>query len=155
MSATRSLLDPDVVTTRLLQAEVTAVHEDGAVSVVADGGGVFRCDLLQRGDASRLRLAAEDVVLVWYSSPVGERGVVLGRIGPSHAAPAETATAPQAHDNEMPDELVLEAKHSLTLRVGSGSITIREGGKILIKGKDLVSHAKGLNRIKGSAVQIN
>ena len=58
-------------------------------------------------------------------------------------------------DVQVPEELLLEAKHSLTLRVGDGSITIREDGKILIKGKDLVSHATRLNRIKGGAVQIN
>jgi len=83
-----------------------------------------------------------------------ETHVILGRIGPSHAAPGETRTGSATHD-ETPAELVLEAKHSLTLRVGDGSITIREDGKILIKGKDLVSHAQRLNRIKGGAVQIN
>jgi len=41
------------------------------------------------------------------------------------------------------------------LRVGDGSITIREDGKVLIKGKDLVSHAQRMNRIKGGAVSIN
>jgi len=35
------------------------------------------------------------------------------------------------------------------------SITIREGGKILIRGNDLLSHAQCLNRIKGGGVQIN
>ena len=58
-------------------------------------------------------------------------------------------------EDVVPDELVLEAKHTLTLRVGDGSITIREDGKILIKGKDLVSHAARTNRIKGGSVQIN
>ena len=51
--------------------------------------------------------------------------------------------------------MVLEAKRRLTLKCGDGSITIREDGKILIKGKDLVSHATRMNRIKGGAVQIN
>ena len=55
----------------------------------------------------------------------------------------------------IPEVLVLEAKSSITLRVGEGSITIREDGKILIKGKDLVSHAQRMNRIKGGAVSIN
>ena len=48
-----------------------------------------------------------------------------------------------------------EAKHQLTLRVGEGTISIREDGKILIKGTDLVSHAQRMNRIKGGAVSIN
>jgi len=56
---------------------------------------------------------------------------------------------------DTPDTLLLEAKESLTLRVGDGSITIRADGKILIKGKELVSHAEKMNRIKGGAVAIN
>ena len=77
--------------------------------------------------------------------------VVMGRIG--RARPEIDDGADQG--DEMPETLFLEAKHSLTLRVGDGSITIREDGKILIKGKGLVSHAQRMNRIKGGAVSIN
>jgi hypothetical protein len=75
-----------------------------------------------------------------------KRGVILGRIG-SAAAIGPTS--------DLPDELTLEAKQSVTLRAGQGSITIREDGKILIKGKDLVSHATRMNRIRGGSVSIN
>jgi len=104
------------------------------------------CDVLHASSAPP-GLVPGDVVLVWRPAP-GERGVLVGRVGP-------TSAADSIGSGDAPDELVLEAKHSLTLRVGDGSITIREDGKILIKGKDLVSHAKRLNRIKGGAVQIN
>jgi hypothetical protein len=60
-----------------------------------------------------------------------------------------------AEASDPPEHLLIEAKKSLTLRVGDGSITIREDGKILIKGKDLVSHAKRMNRIRGGSVAIN
>ena len=52
-------------------------------------------------------------------------------------------------------DVLLEAKENLTLRVGAGSITLRKDGKILIRGKDLVSRADRMNRIKGGAVSIN
>lgn len=100
------------------------------------------CELLQTGDIASLLLAPKDRVLIWQAEPRGPRGVVLGRIGLSHAQGA-------------PDELVLEATKSLTLRVGDGSITIRGDGRILIKGKDLVSHAQRMNRVRGGAVAIN
>jgi hypothetical protein len=67
---------------------------------------------------------------------------VLGRLGSSHS-------------REAPESLVLEAAEELTLRVGQGSITLGKDGKILIKGKDLVSHAQRMNRIKGGSVSIN
>jgi len=88
-----------------------------------------------------------DTVLVWLSDNDGERGVVLGRIGPSRA--------PAAKQQDTPDEIVIQAKKNLTFKCGDGSITLRKDGKILIKGKDLVSRAKRMNRIKGGSVAIN
>lgn len=105
------------------------------------------CDVV--ASAATVGLADGDEVLVWFPATLGERGVILGRVASTHV------NNPPPVADETPDELVIEAKHSLTLRVGAGSITIREDGKILIKGKDLVSHAQRLNRIKGGAVQIN
>jgi len=136
----------------LIRATVACVDRDGAVEVVreGDGGGRLTCDLLETSAGETLLLGPGDAVLVWAGIEHAGRGVVLGRILPS-----STARVREAKKQDTPDELVLEAKHSLTLRVGDGSITIREDGKILIKGKDLVSHAKRLNRIKGGAVQIN
>ena len=101
-------------------------------------------------------------VLLWRPTPDADTGVIMGVIAPPQAvvpmaAPGTVGSAgtPGDVDDEVPDTLVLEAKSSLTLRVGDGSITIRADGKILIKGKDLVSHATRVNRIKGGSVSIN
>jgi hypothetical protein len=91
-------------------------------------------------------LAPGDEVFVWLPNDTTTNGIVLGRIGASRAAEGP---------EEPPAELVLEARSSLTLRVGDGSIEIRADGKVLIKGSDLVSHATRVNRIKGGAVAIN
>jgi hypothetical protein len=98
---------------------------------------------MHTGGPWHLVLAPRDVVLCWQPDPRVARGVILGRIGVSHAS------------DDAPEVLVLRANESLTLRVGDGSITIRKDGKVLIKGKDLVSHAERMNRIKGGAVAIN
>lgn len=95
-----------------------------------------------------VRFGHGDAVFCWAEGGDPEQLLVLGRIGAAAAS-----TTPSAAP--IPDELVLEAKQSLTLRVGEGSITIHEDGKILIKGKDLVSHAQRMNRIKGGSVSIN
>jgi hypothetical protein len=93
----------------------------------------------------------EPVLFVTFSGE--SRGVVVGRL----ATPAIIAEHQQKETaaHEVPESLLLEARESLTLRVGDGSITIRADGKILIKGKDLVSHATNMNRVKGGAVAIN
>jgi hypothetical protein len=124
----------------LRQAIVIRVEGSDAVIVDAHGEEIV-CEVLDAGANPSLVLAPKDTVLLWRPDPGSPRGVILGRVGLSHAP--------------VPDEILLESKHSLTLRVGDGSITIREDGKILIKGKDLVSHAQRMNRIKGGAVSIN
>ena len=53
------------------------------------------------------------------------------------------------------ERLVLEGKEEIVLRCGSGSITLRKDGKIVIRGTHILSRASGPNRIKGGSVQIN
>jgi hypothetical protein len=127
----------------LTRALVVSADADGVV-IRAVGHDARTCDPL--GTANLGSLSEGDEVFVWLPAHDEERGVVLGRIAVAAARPQPT---------EVPDELVIEAGRQLTLRVGEGSITIREDGKILIKGKDLVSHAQRMNRIKGGAVSIN
>lgn len=118
--------------------------EDGLLVVVDGEEKARHCLVLETGAA--LRFAVDDRVLV--AEIAGETSaVVVGRIGRGAQSPVSEDT--------VPDQLLLEARHELTLRVGEGSITIREDGRILIKGKDLVSHAQRMNRIKGGAVSIN
>jgi hypothetical protein len=137
-----------VDTAQIQRGEVVEVTESGTIVVTIDGdtSGSRRCELLVTTDTSPPILVPGDRVLTWVG-PAGAPSVVLGRIGPSRGLTPESAP--------LPDTLTIEAKHSLTLRVGEGSVTIREDGKILIKGKDLVSHAQRMNRIKGGAVAIN
>jgi hypothetical protein len=126
----------------LRQCRVLRADENGMVTVAA-GKKTWRCLVLRTSEGPPLRLAAGDAVLVWPAKP---HCLILGRIASS---PVPTPAA------DVPEELVLEAKKNLTLKCGDGWITFRADGKILIKGKDLVSHAQRLNRIKGGSVAIN
>jgi hypothetical protein len=129
---------------QLRRGEVVEITESGSVIVMLDGESAsIRCDTLVTTEAAPPLMVEGDRVLAWISAD--QSAVVLGRIGPTRGAITETS---------RPDVLTLEAKQSLTLRVGEGSITIRDG-RVLIKGKDLVSHAQRTNRIKGGAVSIN
>jgi hypothetical protein len=123
---------------------VLTSNPDGSVVILRDEREI-PCDVLQTS-GQPLHLGRGESVLVWL--PAGERfGLVLGRIGPSHN--------PELQEEDIPEELVLEASENLTLKCGEGTITLRSDGKILIKGKDLVAHAKRTNRIKGGSVAIN
>lgn len=73
------------------------------------------------------------------------------------AKAARRKTAPRAAPEtggEL-DELVITAAKQLTLRCGESSITLTAAGKIIIRGKYIVSRSSGVQRIKGGAVQIN
>jgi hypothetical protein len=131
------------VTPGMARGFVTARGDESVTVVIADGtDDIAPCDVLLSGAAPPV-LAVGDEVLVWRGDR-GQRGVVLGRVG-----------VPRAVEPAVPEELVIEAGERLTLRCGDGSITLRADGKVLIKGRDLVSHAQRANRIKGGSVAIN
>jgi hypothetical protein len=52
-------------------------------------------------------------------------------------------------------ELVFEADRQITLRCGKSSLTLTRDGKIVISGKDLLSRASSVNRIRGGVIQLN
>ncbi len=65
-------------------------------------------------------------------------------------------------DKEEPIEILVDKKRitfnaekEITFKCGKASITLTSAGKILIRGKYLLSRSSGVNRIKGGSVQIN
>jgi hypothetical protein len=149
MNPATFLLETDTQSRQLSRAVVLEVRPDGTTLCAcdADGPEAVPCQMLQTSEGPGLRLSPGDTVLVWHSAGDEDYGVILGRLGSS--------SVPAPKQEETPDELIIEAKKELTLKCGDGSITLRGDGKILIKGKDLVSRAERLNRIKGGAVAIN
>jgi len=49
----------------------------------------------------------------------------------------------------------IEGKEEIVLSCGESSITLTKAGKILIRGKYLLSRSSGVNRILGGSVQVN
>jgi hypothetical protein len=126
------------------------VHDDGRVIVrghanAADDAPIIECELLQVAGGAPLALAPRDRVLVWRADPAAERGVILGPVGTTSAPDGASSAA----------DVVLEAERSLTLRCGEASLTLRADGRVLLRGEDVVSHAKRVNRIRGGSVAVN
>lgn len=76
-----------------------------------------------------------------------QRPIILGLIQKGSPSPAEARV-----DGER---VVLTGDREIVLRCGHSSITLTRAGKILIRGKYLLSRSSGVNRIKGGSVQIN
>lgn len=51
--------------------------------------------------------------------------------------------------------VVIEGQEEIVLTCGESSITLTKAGKILIRGKYLLSRSSGVNRILGGSVQVN
>lgn len=56
---------------------------------------------------------------------------------------------------QVAEQSMLVATKQLTLRCGKASITLTKSGKIILRGKYILSRSEGVNRIKGGSVQIN
>jgi hypothetical protein len=50
---------------------------------------------------------------------------------------------------------IIEAKEEIELRCGKSSLVLKENGKVVIKGIEIVSRAARTNKIKGASVSIN
>jgi hypothetical protein len=49
----------------------------------------------------------------------------------------------------------VSAEREIVLRCGDASITLTRAGKVIIKGRYVVSRSTGYNKIKGATVDIN
>ncbi|MCI0379992.1 MAG: hypothetical protein L0215_20615 [Gemmataceae bacterium] len=137
------------VSLTIARGMVVELLEEGEILVEVPGQPPLRllCDFLRSADAAGLTLQPGDGVLVSLPRNLDEKGCVLGRIG--------TYRRPEPQEPPETTQVVVQADKELVLKCGEGSITIRADGKVLIKGKDLVSHAQRSNRIKGGSVAIN
>ena len=51
--------------------------------------------------------------------------------------------------------ITFDAKEEILLRCGKSSILLKQNGKVVIKGTQVLSRSSGANKIKGSSVNIN
>jgi hypothetical protein len=102
----------------------------------------------------RRHLGSSIVVLCENADP--RLPIVVGVLQPQALPPApalagDRKVVVQADD----DRYVVEAERQIVLRCGESSITLTRAGKVIIKGKYILSRSSGYNKIKGAAVDIN
>jgi len=133
----------------VFRARVLDLREDGEIVVAATAypASPLQCDFLESSANEGCRLEIGDEVVVLVDHKAGPRGCVLGRVGRYGRSPDE-GTQPREH-------VVIEANETLTLRCGQSSLQLRKDGKLRILGRDVLSRAKRMLRIKGASVSIN
>ncbi len=133
----------------LARATVVECLETGEILVATNlqPTACTLCDFLVTSSEAPMELRPGDSVLVFLPKSEKEKGCVLGKIG--------AYKKPKPTEEHVPEHVLLEARKELTLRCGQGRVTLRQDGKILVKGQDVVSHARRSQRIKGGSVSIN
>lgn len=97
-------------------------------------------------------------VLVVFDGGDTQAPVIVGmlepqvlREQPAAVEPAEPGVTVQA-DGERH---VITAEREIVLRCGDASITLTRAGRVIIKGRHILSRSAGYNKIKGAAIDIN
>jgi len=95
----------------------------------------------------RTAIADRREVLLVFEQGRADRPIVLGLLQDPAAVPDVARVDGR--------RVVLEGKDEIELRCGAASITLRRNGRIVIRGVDVETRAKGRNRIRGGSVAIN
>jgi hypothetical protein len=126
---------------------------------------LVRAYFLRTTQAAPPRLQTGDKVLFAVDADEG-CGFVLGLVE-SYAAPAETSSVAPSRTVELSlsesadkvrlngKKIYIEAGEEIQLTCGGGTILIDRRGKIVVRGTEVVSRARGKNKIKGASVDIN
>jgi hypothetical protein len=80
--------------------------------------------------------------------------IVMGCLKPDRSWPLP-ARPEQVEVDVDGERLIISSTQEIVLRCGKSSITLTRQGRVDIRGTYVVTHSKGVNRIKGGSVQIN
>lgn len=147
------------------QAAVTAA---GAVTARLHGFDVDEQPLLAgvpgltheivaaRSTVPLLRQHAGATVVVLFDRGEVRRPIVVGVLQDRRAT-VQPAPVPAPLVSAQVDDqrIVLTAEREIVLQCGEASITLTRAGKVLIKGRYVLSGSSGYNKIKGAVVDIN
>jgi hypothetical protein len=132
----------------VIVGEVVDIDDAGQPRVSwSDGGPVSALTVWMPSVASWAGCLGKRVVLGFVEGDES-RPVVLGLLD----APPSVDAAPPTGD---PARLHLRSRRELVIECGESSISLRNDGRIEIRGTHLISRSSGPNKIKGGVVLIN
>jgi len=128
--------------------------DNGATALVTYGGqpGTVAVAARSTVDLYGAHIGCEAVLMFEHGDPA--RPIIIGCMR-NTGCQSTGQPAGQVEVDADGERLVVSAKHGLVLRCGKASVTLSADGKIVLRGTQVVSHASGLNRIKGGSVQVN
>ncbi|MBK9259435.1 MAG: hypothetical protein IPM54_06310 [Polyangiaceae bacterium] len=133
----------------ILIGRVLSVEVDGAPYVTYLGAPPIGLSA-----RTMVLLAPDDIgrdVALMFEGGDPERPVVVGRMVTPHVQVTSLTIRAEVDEHEVQ----VAAHERLVLRCGESSITLTRAGKIIIRGKYVLSQSAGVNRIQGGSVEIN
>lgn len=91
-------------------------------------------------------------VALQFVEGVLQNPIIMGFICDTDAKVDANNTQEFISDGER---IELTAKKEIVFKCGDSSLTLTRAGKIILRGKYLLSQSSGVNKIKGGSVQIN
>ena len=144
------------------KATVLEVMDEGLILVKdsIDANAVYPCYFLRTSSGTLPKINIDDLVIYRVPEMNESYGVVLGIV--EKYVTHDEKVAKKIRKREISEMTTLEDKvlhikadDGLVIECGKSSIILTKDGKVQIKGNDLLSRAKGLNKIKGAGVNIN
>jgi hypothetical protein len=133
------------------RGRVYEVTLDGIVRVLPEDGDVpVDCEVLSSNANADLQPEAR--VIFIPAGTTEERGCVLGTIGRLASSLDETDSEAKTFTGRS---IEIVADEKLVIKCGEGQISMGPDGTVIIRGQRILSRAKGMNKVKGAAVQIN
>jgi len=141
---------------KIMRGRIVEITAAGEIRVENDPEGMsIPCDFLRTSSAPLPQLNPGDFVL-YALDETKSRGCVLGVI--QKYLPEEDKSPNQLlaqSPTEEVQEIMFNAQEKIELRCGKSLLTMDKAGKIILRGENVASRAKGTNKIKGGSVQIN
>ena len=141
---------------------VLEVMDEGLILIRdrADENAIYPCYFLRTSAGSLPQIQTDDLVIYRVPELDEEYGVVLGVV--EKYLPLGEKVAKKIKKREVSEMTTLEDKvlhikadDGLVIECGKSSIILTKDGKVQIKGMELLSRARGMNKIKGAGVNIN
>lgn len=130
---------------------------DGAGPVVAFEGAqgpiAARTIVPLDADVVAQAIAAGREVLLAFDGDRADAPIILGWLEPT--TPASTPGGASVDATVDGKRVVIQGSDEIVLQCGLASITLRRNGRVVIRGVEVESRARGTNKVRGGSVLIN